>query len=86
MAALALPYCILFYCVWVLSLGGQHFSDGIQGQSDLGNRRDEGELGRVEGGKLIRMYCMREESKFLFSFFTKKEYMGNFVKVEAERF
>lgn len=57
---------------------------GDRGQVDLGNRRGEGELGRVVGGKLIRMYCMREEPKFSILF--KKEYMGNFVKVEAERF
>lgn len=43
---------------------------GDRGQVDLGNRRGEGELGRVERGKLKRMYCMREESKF--SIFFKK--------------
>jgi hypothetical protein len=46
------------------------FCCGIRGRLDLGRRRcSGGELGEAEaeaGESLVRMYCMREESIFLF--------------------
>lgn len=46
-----MSYCIPFYCVWLLSLGGLFFSEGKWGGADLGEWGSAEELRGVEGGK-----------------------------------
>lgn len=61
-----LSYCILFCCVWLLSLGGLFFSEGKWGwEVNLGERESVGELGGVERREtLVGIYYIREKSIF----------------------
>lgn len=63
MRAFALCYCILFYPIWLSSLGDLIcFEEEMQGEGRWGaEARRNGER-----GNLLRMYCMREESVFKF--------------------
>lgn len=68
MRALALSCCILFYPVWLWSLGSLLFSRrGRRRGVDLGEKESVGAgetAGRSEGEAMVGMYYMREESIF----------------------
>lgn len=57
--AFALSYYILLCCIWWLSLAGLPFSDGRWAEGSESQEKEE-----WNKGKLVRTYCMREESIF----------------------
>jgi hypothetical protein len=66
MRAFSLSLCTLFSSAWLSSLGGLLlFQEDTQG-ADLQERGGRRELGVKGGQTVVGMYCMREESIFIF--------------------